>query len=739
LNTKIVRYLAGVLLALPVLLYSAGQFDSRILRELEYKLYDARLRFTAPRGIDPRIVIIDIDEKSLAQFGQWPWKRDLLATLIDDLFEQYDVEVLGLDAVFAEPDRDPALDRLKQVVTSADLATNPALKELALSPSRDSVLAASVNKHNVILGFAFDKNVDQPNAGVLPAPVFSNESGLLEKTHAPEALRFTGNLGELQSDRSAGFISLFDGVDSDGVIRRVPLLNKYKSGLYPNFSLAVTRQYLGTELKPVIAEVSDVARSADYASFEGLDMGFHTVSIDQSAAVYVPFRREAGSFRYISATDVVNNEVKNPEDLTGVIALLGTTAVGLVDNRATPIGPVFPGVEIHANLIASLMDGEFKIHPGWAKGAERLLLAIVCLLLVFVLPQLSALSMTLFSIGTLIAYCAWNLVLWQKYNFILSLAPMLVMVGSIYIVNIIAGYLLETRSRLSLKRSFGLYVPPGIIDSMQGQSIESLLRSEKKTMTVLFTDVRDFTTISEKMDPQSLSDLINGFLTPMTAIVHQHGGAIDKYMGDAMMAFWGAPVDDPEHASNAVHAAMAMVGQLDALNEEFKKRQWPQLQIGVGLNSGPMNVGNMGSAFRMAYTVLGDSVNLGSRLEGLTKQYGVAIIVSENTANLCGDIDFLELDKVRVKGKNAPVTILTPLGFKNSEKAASHPFSGFSAALCAYRQQNWDQASLLLKNLLERHPASNTALCQTYLERITYFRQVPPPQHWDGVFDFKTK
>ena len=537
LNKRLPRYLAGLVLLIPVVLHSLGVLDWRWLRELEYRFYDIRLRATAEQGIDPRIVIIDIDEKSLAALGQWPWKRDVLAEIVRRLFEDYGVDTLGFDVLLAEPDTDPTLERLKEIGSDMALPADSSLGTLIHQPTRDERLQAEVAGRNVVLGYVFGRDPDQESFGLLPPPLFDSRSGIASRTGAPLATRYSSNLAMLQEGQPGGFFSLLDdGVDSDGIIRRVPLLNRFEGAVYPSLSLMVAARYLGLEIDPVLVE-----GNGKYHALEALDLGLFQVSMDQVSAVFVPYRATRGLFRRISAVDVYQGAVDDPENIEHTIALLGTTSAGLSDNRSTPIHEVFPGVEIHASLVAGLLDGSFPSHPGWATTLENLLLILIGGLLILVLPRFGAVTMTLVSIAVAAAVVAGNLVTWVRHDFVIALAPLLVATFLVYAVNMLFGYLAETRSRLQLRRSFGLYVPPQIIEKMQGRSVEELLRSERKEMTVLFTDIRGFTTISEQLTPEQLSQLMNAFLTPMTAIVHRHGGAIDKYMGDAMMAFWGAP------------------------------------------------------------------------------------------------------------------------------------------------------------------------------------------------------
>jgi adenylate cyclase len=417
------------------------------------------------------------------------------------------------------------------------------LRTLLENPGRDEIFAKTLARHNVVLGFSFDFNYQPRSVGQLPEPLFDSIK-LAIQTNAPQAGRYTANLPQLQSVTHGGFFSLLDNVDSDGTYRRVSLLNKFGGNLYESFSLSVARNYLGMGVDAIVQ-----SNDLEYAGLEALDPGFGRVAVDGDAAVYVPYRGRQGSFRYISATDILEQTVKSPEDLEGVIALVGTSATGLVDLRPTPVQNVFPGVEIHANVIAGLLDGTFKSQPEWVRGAEVLLLLITGLVLTFLLPWLSAMWMTLLTMAISVMIAAINIYLWDQSSLVLPLANSILLVMSIYLSNMVNGFFSESRSRKQLKQSFGLYVPPEIVEEMHDSVAGFTMGSEKREMTVLFSDIRDFTTISESLDPQELSELMNAFLTPMTRIVHQHRGAIDKYMGDALMAFWGAPLHDPDHAA----------------------------------------------------------------------------------------------------------------------------------------------------------------------------------------------
>jgi adenylate cyclase len=473
------------------------------------------------------------------------------------------------------------------------------------------------------------------------------------------------------------------------------------------------------------------------ADAEQLRIGKNRIPVNDDMAALIPYRGAQGSFRYVSATDVMSNAV-DKASLKNKIVLLGTTAAGLMDLRATPMQNVYPGVEVHANMVAGIMDGNIKQNPAYTQGIEFILLLLVGSLLAFSLPNLNPSSATMLTALCLGLLLGLNWLAWQAGNLALPLAALLVTISTLYFFNMAYGFFFESRLKRQLGRLFGLYIPPELVDEMAQNPNSYSLASQSRHMTVLFTDVRDFTSIAEGMAPEQLSLLMNRFLTPMTQAIHQHRGTIDKYMGDAIMAFWGAPVADNHHATHAVQAALAMTASLARLQDEFAAQGWPAIRIGIGLNSGDMVVGNMGSTFRMAYTVLGDAVNLGSRLEALTKYYAVSIIVSEDTKVLAPDFVYRELDRVRVKGRKKPLAIYEVLGEKEEvNEAALTDLQQYLVALDAYRNQDWPLAEALFKSLSQAQPLCR--LYAIYMERIVHFQSNLADADWDGVANFREK
>jgi adenylate cyclase len=730
------RYALGLLIVLFFIGHAAYWYRIPIIDNLEAIVYDVRLRLTMPRGIDPRIVIIDIDEKSLKEEGRWPWRRDRLALFLDHLFEQYKVKVVGFDVVFAERDESSGL-KVLEGIAQRELKDNAqfqaALKEVTPRLEFDRLFAEKMRGRPVVLGYYFTEA--RRTSGDLPAPVLSRGVFQGRNIVATSYTGYGANLPELQA--AAATSGHFNPLpDVDGVFRRVPMLAEYGGDYYEPLSLAVFRLLIGSP--PVKAGFTDSAwTSKRYPGLEWLDVGDLRVPVDIDVTALVPYRGPQGSFPYVSAVDVLEGRV-DPAILRERIALVGTTAPGLLDLRSTPVGPAYPGVEIHANLIAGMIDGTIKQRPPYVLGAEVTLLFLSGVLMALVLPLLNPQRAVVVTALVLAAVFGLNVLVWSWANLVLPMASGGLMIALLFALNMSYGYFVESRAKRQITGRFGQYVPPELVDEMSEHPERFSMEGESRELSVLFSDVRGFTTISEGLDPKQLSRLMNEFLTPLTQVIYRHRGTIDKYMGDCIMAFWGAPLDDPQHARNAVLAGLEMQATMKSLQPEFERRGWPALSIGVGANSGRMSVGNMGSDVRVAYTVMGDAVNLASRLEGLTKQYGVDMIVGEGTRSALRDVVFRELDRVTPKGKKEPVAIFEPIGPAGSvDKARQDELSLWSQTLKQYRAQEWDMAELQLLNLQQRFPA--TELYAIFLKRIAHFRGQPPGAGWDGTWAFETK
>jgi adenylate cyclase len=735
LNT-VARVGLGLVLVLAFLVSEGEFFQFGFLQRLELQAYDARLRMFMPGTVDPRIVILDIDEKTLINEGRWPLSRDKYATMVKQLFERYRIRVMGFDVAFPEPDTSSGLPTLERIA-STDLRDNAEYKAF-LERSRasldyDRIFAAEIAKHPVVLGFFLSPKEDR--SGVLPIPIYTAQTlgkGIFRHTHATG---FSGNRPELQKEAAAsGHLS--PGLDIDGVTRRIPMMMRVDDGYHEAMSLAVTRMYLGNV--PLMIRTDATGPGSDAVSWiTELDVGGRTIHLDDAMAALVPYRGGRGSFRYISATDVIRGTIPANE-LVDKIVIVGTSAQGLLDIRTTPVSEDYPGVEVHANMVSGILDQSIKRRPPEAQAINILTILLLGIPLAFFLPRMTALASTLATAAVLMSIFAINVYAWQAQGYVINIAAPGLMVLLLYFLNMAYGFFMEARSRQLITGLFGTYVPKELVAQMSKNPEEYSMRGESREMTVLFSDVRDFTSISEGLTPESLKDLMNTYLTEMTEVIQQKRGTIDKYIGDAIMAFWGAPLADAEHSVHGLEAALDMQKRIRSLDDTFVKRGWEVLHIGVGLNCGEMSVGDMGSKFRRAYTVMGDTVNIASRLEGLTKEYGVGILVTENIVNAAQGFVYREIDKVVVKGRHEGLAIFEPIG-KVGEVGETQltEIDRFHKALEQYCKQRWDDAEAILKNL--SYAAPENKLYKLYLKRIQHFRDNPPGPMWNGTWVFTTK
>jgi len=732
------RITLSAVLTAAFLLHVTGRIDLGLVSRMEHFAYDTRMVLTMPLQGHPDVVIVDIDERSLAAEGRWPWPRDKVAAIVDQLFDTYHAALVAFDFVFAERDLGVSQPQLESLLAEhGGVISRELLERSRRELDRDQRLAAALKDRPTVLGFYFDdKLTGRRSTGALPEPLFGADTLARRGVRMEDAGGYAGNLTVLQDAATTGGFFSNREVDNDGVFRRYPMLQLYDGAYYESLAMAAAREYLKAPVSPVFAR--GIGSGGDYPALEGLRIGKYTVPVDPDIAMLIPYRGPQGTFTYVSATDVIHGNVPENLNLKDKLVLVGTSVPTLFDLRSTPVQNVYAGVEINANVVASILDGRFKHHPAYLQGAEFLLLLVLGLSLGLALPMLSARAGTIISLLSLIGVIALAYALWQYADLDMPMASPVLLVLTLFTLNMTYGYLFEERGKRQLERRFGQYVPPELVEEMSPDPENYTMEGEKREMTVLFSDVRDFTSISESLDSKELSDLMNEFLTPMTRLIHQHRGTIDKYMGDAIMAFWGAPLGDAEHARHALDAALEMVAEMEALRERFHARGWPALKIGVGINSGTMTVGNMGSQFRMAYTVMGDAVNVGSRLEGLTKAYGVSIVCSEHTVAQVDGYVFRELDRVRVKGKDKALAIFEPLGRRDIvDKELRDELELYRHALKLYRSRSWDQAELQFLNL--QRAAPGRTLYQIYIDRIQHYRAVPPPSEWDGVFTYTTK
>ncbi|MCY7295460.1 adenylate/guanylate cyclase domain-containing protein [Alteromonas sp. a30] len=697
-----------------------------LLSRAEGIIYDLRLKqtLTPSKVSHTEILILDLDEKTMAQIG-WPWPRKQLAQLVHNLADA-GVAVIAFDIIFSETERNAAQEVLNQLNTKHQ--EQQSIQALVPLMDGDQHFIESFGSTDVLLGYILQhdpirrgklpEHVVQSDVAIgpsLPITAFSGYVTSLPKFHAYSA-------GE-------GFIN--SSPDPDGFLRKSALLYRFEDKLYPSLALETARLYT---LAETIKVKTQPAGKLNH--IEGVMLGNELIPTDAEARVLIPYKGQRGSYPYISAIDVLNNTF-SAEQFEGAVVFVGTSAIGLSDLRATPVGVQYPGVEVHANVLDGLLNPtQLKYVPDWWEAATALYLLFIGILLSIMLPQLGPRRMALTGLLTLVFTITCNVALWNNANMALPIVSSLLLISLIVGYNISIGFFYESRQRQQIKSIFNQYVPPAHIDKMLSSPEDVSMDGERKELTVLFSDIRSFTNISESLNANQLKSLLNRYFDPITECIFNHQGTIDKYVGDMVMAFWGAPLDDPNHPEHAVEAALSMLAITAQLRKTFHDEGLPEVYIGIGINTGTMNVGDMGSTFRRAYTVLGDAVNLGSRLEGLTKFYGVECLVSEFTAQSCASITFRLIDRVKVKGKVQAVKIYEPLdpALGHQDKLTAKP--DLEKAYACYLQQDWQQAERRFSQLYERYQET---LYRVFLDRIQELKQAPLPHDWDGSFTHTSK
>ena len=705
--------------------------DPRPIEELRLRTFDL-FQVLRPREQTARpVVIVDIDEASLKEIGQWPWPRTVVADLVTRL-TALGAAAIGFDAVFPEPDRmSPNL--LASTLHDLDDATRERLRGL---PSNDAILADAIRKSRVVLGESVS---DKASAG--PA-VEASGYGVITTKGAPDARTFlvyypalVRNLPILE--QAAAGRGIFTQVEEhDGIVRRAPVIMHAGNAFVPSLSLEMLR--VGTNSNsPLIRSNQNGIQSVNASRFR--------LPTDEHGRLWIHFNH-IDPRRYVSARDVLQGNVA-ADRIRGKLVLVGTSAIGLSDNKTTPLDPVMPGVEVHAQIIESILTNALLSAPSWAIGAEIIVAVAFGLAIIIAAPMLPAAILIALGAVLILGLIGLSWYFFAAHNLLIDFTYPLISSWLIYLVLTFVNYFREQKQRQQIRSAFGFYLSPPLVEQLAKSPDRLVLGGEERRMTILFSDVRGFTTISEhyKDDPQGLTQLMNRFLTPLTNAIIDRKGTIDKYIGDAIMAFWNAPLDDADHEANACDAALEMLARAEALNIELKREAetnggvYMPLRIGIGLNSGPCVVGNMGSDFRFNYSVLGDTVNLASRLESRTKDYRLSMVIGSRTAERAkAKFATMEIDLIQVKGKKQPEVVFTVLGRAQTEEDPRcrdlRELNG--QMLACYRKQQWDEAVALLERCRKLGNGFEVAgLYDMYEERIAMYRAEPPPPDWDGVYE----
>jgi len=714
--------------------------DPEPIRQLRLMAFDTYQRL-APREFAPDqpVRIIDIDDASLKRYGQWPWPRSRLAEIVNTLNDMGAVAI-GFDFVFGEPDRTSPEEIIAGLPPGPEIELLTGL--LAKRRTNDQLFADAMGRGNVVLGTILNRSgggaTNKSSAGFAHA-------GDDPRRFVPVFSGVTGNLPVLE--KSARGLGMLNWVpDGDQIVRRLPLLASVDGELYPAFTIELLRVAQGAG--SYLVKSSGASEEEAFGASTGIvavRVGDVVLPASANGEMWLHYTGQRKA-RTIPAWKILSGEVSG-DQINGRIILIGTSAPGLFDLRATPLDAAIPGVEIHAEGLEQMIAGTLLIRPDFALAVELgALLAVgltISLLIGLVGPQWTAL-VALFALGTA-NWFSWRA--FSESGWLIDPVYPTLMAVAVYMAGTVAGYVRTERQRNEVRRAFGYYLAPSLVEDLAEHPEHLVLGGEERELTVLFSDIRSFSAISETMGPTELTGFINRFLTPMTEVILDRGGTIDKYMGDAVMAFWNAPLDDAEHASNACQAALDMHKRLVQLNREIAEQSGedgldhPPIRIGVGLNTGSACVGNLGSRQRFAYSAIGDDVNVASRLEGQTKTYRVDTLVSASTVLSAPGFAFLELDRLRVRGRAEPVVVHALLG--DQEYANSADFGELDAAngvmLAAYRERRWKEALAALQTCaalggsrLEFHYAALG-------KRIRTFNRRPPDPDWDGSISAQNK
>mgnify|MGYP001208587838 FL=1 len=675
-----------------------------------------------PREVYPEdpVVIIDIDDRALAEIGQWPWSRNQLANLTN---QAYAAAALGFDIVFAEPDR----TNPKNLIASYSL-NEELTKELIALPSNDELFAEAIENHGtVVLGQALNnKEINNPSKA---------KFGLVTQGDDPK--QFVTNYLGAQSnikllDTSAKGIGSMSIGNNDAIVRQLPTFESIGDQLVPSLALEMTRVAVGASTFQI--KSSNASSEEAFGAQTGINnikLGPLTIPTTPEGNVWVYFA-PTKNIPTVSAGDVISGLIP-PEFFEGKVTLVGTSAAGLLDLRSTPTEKNIPGVTIIAQFIQQIFANEFLQRPDWLFGAEflaGLVLAVLITLSIQALGPIGGLSILVAGSGGIIGSSYY---FFKSKLFLVDPISPLIIALSVYVAVTFFNFLFTELERSRVRGAFAQYLSPEMVNRLAESSESLVLGGERKEMTFLFSDIRGFTKISEqyKDDPEALTQLINQLLTVLSNSILEHGGTIDKYMGDCIMAFWNAPTDQVDHRQLAIQAAHSMNEALDEFNLKTKGNLDFKLEIGIGINSGNCIVGNMGSDKRFDYTVLGDAVNLASRLESQSSNYGLHMIVGENTYMDDSAFTMIEIDKIAVKGKTSAETIFTC--FKPEIKFAEGFLDTHNVFLQEYRSQNWDAAKLTIGELMSS--PNELELYYRHMDaRIDEYIKNPPATDWEGVY-----
>ncbi len=705
-----------------------------LLSQLRLHVFDEFLRLKPRTYESIPVRIVDIDDDSLERFGQWPWPRTLLAKLVNRL-DELGAAAVAFDILFLDADRTTpsrVIDTIEEIA-----ADDPIVARLKHLPDHDQVLADAIGQSRVVLGFAPRKEERDKLPG---AKVDFSFAGDDPRPWVPHFAGAASDLALLEAAASGNAV-----VDTlpelDGISRRAPLVVMVGRKLYPALSIDALRVAQGAH--GYVIRSTGASGVVGFGVKDGLNaikVGRIVVPTGPDGTVWIHYTPHE-SYRFVSAAKLIDGKV-DPALIRGNIVLIGTTASGLKEFRPTPLDPAESGVEIHAQLIEQMLLGDSISRPDWARGVEASFMIVIGIVLLLLLPRVGARWTALLGTAAIAPAVLASWYAYTRYNWLVDPAFPSLVSFLVYLSSSAVLFLRTETERRHVRHAFSRYLAPAVVEHLAKYPERLSLGGETRVMTVMFSDIRGFTTIAESLDAHQLTTFLNRYLTPMTDAILSHQGTVDKYMADGIMAFWNAPLDDANHCENACRAALAMRVELASLNTRWRAeaneagRAFEEVRAGIGLNTGPCIVGNLGSDQRFDYSVLGDDANIASRIEGQTKTYYVDIIIGEQTANEVRQFALLELDLVQVVGRTQPVRIFFLFGdekVKNTEAFGSLE-SAHEAMMAAYRNQQWARALEYLGSCRVEAPEVLQGVYLLYERRIADLRAAPPPANWDGVF-----
>lgn len=715
---------AGILCAVVVILLSF--WNPIFVHILHLKTYDIFLRNKPGIKTEPPVIIVDIDDQSLAKLGQWPWNRTVLSEIVSYI-NRGNPKAIGLDIVFAEPDR--VSPKRIAAALEWDKIPNSFQKIFSSLPDHDQIFAKTLKATNTVLGFTFTFSSKSKPAILFNQP---EQFAVIGKDPMPwlfKPLSAVTNLKMLEKAASgSGFFNILP--DEDGIIRRLPLIMQYNENIYSSLVMKMLEKG---------GDGADLQIFCTSTGIESVKAGTTIIPTDAYGQMNIKFCGKEKTFPYISAADIISKKI-DPTLFHNAYVLVGTSAKGLLDTVATPTSALFPGVEVHAHAMNTILAKSFIKEPNWAKGAEFVNLLAVSLLLIILIPAIGAVrsGFLFFGLNGIIVFISYWL--FCKYDYFFDSIYPLLGNSLIFMTLTFVKYVQEEQERKNTKAAFSKYLSPVLVNELLSSPEKLTLKGEEREISILFSDIRNFTSISEKISPENVCSFLNQYFTAMSQILMDNRATVDKFIGDAVYAFWNAPLYDASHANHAIIAALQMRQALKELNnDKWKVKNLPFIHAGIGINTGIARIGNIGSENHMGYTAIGDSVNLTSRLESITKVYGTPIIVSDATYNQVKNEDFIfrKLDRIRVKGKDKPITVHELIGQKDQVSTEiMQDIKQYHKALSAYFECEFKNAAQIFQQLSDKNYSK---LYQLFTLRCRHYIQNPPKKPWDGISTFLSK